>query len=149
MPVTPDQERMIVWAAGQLRPHGARRWDAAGIAKFVAQRKHLAFHEVLLDVIACAIDPNAHSPAVIGKVDWRSRLLNVAGERLPEPEPAWDDGDRCAECSKPKHVCESIKHSGHEFTSIRDHARALEERRLNIPDTIRGCKTLTTEQETP
>lgn len=77
MTVTRDQIQMLTTLAIAARPYGARRWDQRGTYLAIEARKHFALAEVALDVLACAMDPEALTPGVIGKLDWRNRLLRI------------------------------------------------------------------------
>lgn len=150
MPVTPEQAQELARMACAARPTGAPRWDPAGVYAFIGKVRHLALTDVMRAVANAADDRTLVTPGAIGNPTtscWRTGTHATTAVAGPD---TWDDPtDRCAECSKPKHVCESIRTSGHAFRSQLDHERALAEKRLNIPATVRGCKTIAAEQETP
>ena len=88
--VTDQTARAIAFLATACRPVDAPTWDTPGIvAKVVGDERPLV--DVVLDVIACAMDPEARTPGAIGKRHWRTRLTAVApsgGPKLPKPDEA-------------------------------------------------------------
>ena len=136
MPVTKDQVDMLTALACAVRPRNAPRWDERGTHAAIDARKHLALDEVILDVIACAMDPEAKNPGVIGKLGWRNRLLRVAGEPLVERvEPAL----HCASCGQPEGDCRTKRahDDDHRFVPVgaaRAHKRPAEAARLITED---------------
>lgn len=148
MPVTDDQAKQLAVMACAARPHGAPRWDPAGVYAAIRKVQNLALTDVMRAVANAADDRELVTPGAIGNPSapcWRTRSPDHTRVYVPD---TWDDPtDRCAECSKPRSVCESIKSSGHTFRSIRDHDRELTERRLNVAATVRGVKTIAAERQ--
>lgn len=152
MPVTDDQAKHLALMASAGRPTGAPRWDPPGVYAAIRKVQNLALTDVMRAVANATDDRDLATPGAIGNPSascWRTRNPDHQPARAPD---TWDDPtDRCAICSKSRRGCEAIKHSGHTFTSIRDHNQALAERRLNVNETVRGCKTIAAEhtEETP
>ena len=123
MPVTKDQAQQIAALAAAIRPHGARRWDQAGIVHAIGRVQHMDLGEVAMVVICAAADRKLDTPAAIGNVTtpiWQQRWRN------PEPVTAPisnGPANRCGICSQPEHRCRAHLNSGHEFISALDHLR--------------------------
>ena len=82
MPVTDTWADRLVMLAIDLRPHGAPRWDAAGIRAAIRHVQHLSLAEVSMAVIRGASDRTLETPAPIGNSKspcWQERV----GERPP------------------------------------------------------------------
>lgn len=133
MPVTRDQAAQLTTLARSLRPHGASRWDEAGIYKAIGAVKDFDAAEVAMVVICAASDRNLESPGAIGNTKsplWQHRWRNPEPQSIRAPfEPA----ATCGECSKPRDVCDRARATDpdpHEFISIHDANRAA---RTNQP----------------
>lgn len=136
MPTSDQWADRLVVLAQDLRPHGARRWDAAGIRAQLRKVQHLALRDVTLAVVRAASDASIHTPAVIG--DLRSSAWRERGLELPDAEEhhPFDPHETCGTCSLPRHRCIANPHSGHEFESIpqRDaRARAAQRQTQETP----------------
>lgn len=114
MPVTKEQAQMLTNLAIACRPYRAPTWDAPGVMAAIGQLKDWSLSEVALRVIIAAADREAQTPGVI------------ATQQIPEPKPplpkpnTWDPNEICADCSKPRNVCESgprFKDDDHTFVS--------------------------------
>lgn len=76
MPVDKSQAQMLATLAIACRPHGAPRWDEAGVLAVLAKVRHLALADVTHAVIRAAEDREARTPGVIGVTTspcWRDR----------------------------------------------------------------------------
>lgn len=115
MPLTDDDIRLLAWQARRARPHGARRWDEAGITAALAKVRHLDLAEVMMAVGRAARDRDLETPAAIGNTAapcWVERPI----ERWAPAKVT--RSDRCGECSQPRDVCERTPRWGdddHEF----------------------------------
>lgn len=86
MPVTDQDARALAYLAARMRPHGARRWDEAGIVAAIGKVKHLALADVALAVARAADDRSLETPAPIGNVRsscWRERNPDRPAEHKP------------------------------------------------------------------
>lgn len=128
MPVEQQWADRLVVLAQDLRPHGARRWDAPGILAAIRQVQHLALGDVVMAVTRAACDRSLDTPAAIANLRssaWR--------ERVAEPTAtAHDPFDRrtfCGSCGQPKSRCTSNPHADHEYESAEQRdARVARER---------------------
>lgn len=92
MTVTPDQARMLTALAIAARPHGARRWDSAGVMAAIKAISTWSLAEAMVEVATAAADRDAETPAVIGK-QGRRWQANVTAE------PTYRAGQRwCTRC---------------------------------------------------
>ena len=100
MPVTADQGRMLTALAIACRPHGARRWDAAGVMAALKQVSSRSLPEVILATIRAAADRDVETPGVIPTAGshWAEQLA-------PQPftPTAAPPGTRCTICGRTEH----------------------------------------------
>lgn len=154
MPVTEDQGKQLALMACAGRPVGAPRWDPVGVYAAIRKVQHLPLTEVMRAVANAADDRELVTPGAIGNPTtscWRigdRHAVTVAG-----PD-TWEPNDRCAECSRSRAACEAmpVHVSGHRFRSVLDHTRDADNRRINVPATVQGCKQIAAEhptEETP
>lgn len=126
MPVTKDQAQMLAVLTAACRPHGATRWDEAGIVAALAKVRHLSLADVALAAIRAADDRELQTPGVIGNLAsscWKERDTDRPTTRVEWP----DDAHRCRTCSLPKADCDRLW-DDHPFEPITDQKRD--------PDTI-------------
>lgn len=104
MPVTKPQAEMLTALAVAARPHGARRWDPAGVMAALAKVRHLDLAEVLMAVGRAARDRTLDTPAAIGNPAapcWVERPVERWQPEKTTPET------RCGICGKPRSACET------------------------------------------
>lgn len=65
MTVTQSQAQMLTTLATACRPHGARRWNSAGVTAAIKAVADRSLPEVVMAVIRAAADRNVDSPGVI------------------------------------------------------------------------------------
>ena len=121
MTVNDQQMRAIAFLAASVRPHGARRWDEAGIVASLAKVRHLSLGDVVLAAIRAAQQHDAQTPGVITIMSspcWRERQGQVGAAPL---EP-FDHERFCDVCSIPE---ERHVKADHPFVSVLDHTRKL------------------------
>lgn len=127
VPVTRDQAAQLTTLARSLRPHGATRWDEAGIYKAIGAVKEFDAAEVAMVVICAASDRNLDSPGAIGNTKsplWQHRWRN------PEPQhvrAAADKTTTCGVCGKSRDTCARARDTDpdpHDFISVHDTNRA-------------------------
>lgn len=98
MPLTDQNIRALVHLAAACRPHGAPRWDEAGIYAAIAKVRHLSLADVALAVIRAADDDKAKTPGVIANTsapNWQERATN-----RPTPRDPWDPNEFCEHTQK-------------------------------------------------
>ncbi|HEY9352594.1 MAG TPA: hypothetical protein VIP28_05060 [Nocardioides sp.] len=113
MPVTDQDARALAYLAARMRPHGARRWDEAGIIAAIGKVKHIALADVALAVVRAADDRTLETPAPIGNLRstcWRERNANRPAEHKPYVRE-----DTCGTCSLPESECRLRWEDDHEF----------------------------------
>ena len=116
MPVTDQDARALAYLAARMRPHGARRWDEAGIVAAIGKVKHLALADVALAVARAADDRSLETPAPIGNVRstcWRERNPDRPAEHKPYVAER-----TCDICGFAKSDCEARWADDHEFTPV-------------------------------
>lgn len=124
MTVTKEQAQMIATLAAAARPHGARRWDAAGVMAALEKVANRNLGDVILATIRAAADRDVETPGVIpaNGSHWQEQLK-------PQPfVPRFlGAGERCSICSMSDAACR-IRHStdDHEFESAAMAARRAE-----------------------
>jgi hypothetical protein len=117
--VTHDQAQLLATLARAIRPHGARRWDEAGIVAAIGRVKHLALADVAQAVIRAADDRSLETPGAIGNPSapcWKERVAD-----RPQPITPYDPAKFCDICGKSSHAATS----DHEFITAAEHARRL------------------------
>jgi hypothetical protein len=116
MPVTDQQARAIAFLACAVRPHGASKWDEAGVLANVLKVRDRSLSSVVIATMQAAEDRNANSPGV----------LPTAGPHWRNPESAprpplntWEADLICTTCSRPEASCKAIRHADddHPFVS--------------------------------
>ena len=103
MPVTKPQADMLATLAAAARPHGAPRWDVAGIVAAIGHVKHLHLADVMRAVANAADDRDAKTPGVIANLRstcWQDRPMRPAELEVIPPE------QRCGICAKSRDKCE-------------------------------------------
>lgn len=116
MPVTDQDARALAYLAARMRPHGARRWDEAGIVAAIGKVKHLALADVALAVTRAADDRTLETPAPIGNVRstcWRERNPDRPVEHKP-----YVPQRTCDICGFAKDACEARWAGDHEFQPV-------------------------------
>lgn len=99
----------------EIRPHGAPRWDKAGVVAALLRVQHIRLSEVTRVVIAAAEDRSLQTPAAIGNVEapvWR--VTNPAA--LPAAVRT-HPGRLCSVCSLPESRCRAQWSDDHEYLS--------------------------------
>lgn len=99
MSVNEQQARALAFLATSCRPHGASRWDEAGVLAAIAKVKHLALADVMLAVARAADDRELKTPGAIGNTTapcWRERDSN-----RPAPREPFDPDLFCGICNRP------------------------------------------------
>ena len=122
MPVTPEQAAQLADLAAAIRPHGARRWDKAGIVAAIGRVKHLSLADVAMAVIRAADDRSLDTPGAIGNSKapcWADRR----GDR-PQPIEPFNRRIHCDVCGKTADRHGDL--AGHPFETRHDadHRRA-------------------------
>lgn len=103
MPVTKPQAEMLTALAVAARPHGARRWDPAGVMAALLKVRHLDLATVGMAVLRAASDRTIDTPGAIGNLGspcWVERPV----ERW-QPEKV-ERSNRCGVCNQRREVCE-------------------------------------------
>lgn len=121
MPTSDTWADRLVVLAQDLRPTGARRWDAAGIRAAIRKVQHLALGDVAMAVIRAAEDRALDTPAPIGNPQaycWKERVAD-----RPQPVEPFDATACCGICGQPEHRCRANPHSGHKYVSHIDTKR--------------------------
>ncbi len=117
MPVTKEQAEAMAYVAVAARPHGAPRWDAAGVVAAIRKVSHLHLADVALAVFRAADDRSLNTPAPIGIPSapcWRERNADRPAEARP-----FDPAETCGHCSRIRAVCEADRNdTEHTFESI-------------------------------
>lgn len=148
MPVTEQQARAITFLAVAARPHGATRWDEAGVFANVMKCADRELSTVTIAVMQAAQDRNAASPGVIPTAGphWRPP---VPGQ-TPTPLNTYDPATCCDICTRRFDRHGVVPASDHEFVSAHDHLRRRE--RIDTTATVQALKGIkadatTTEEE--
>lgn len=149
MSVSEQQARAIAFLAAAARPHGARRWDEAGIYANIMKVADRSLATVTIAVMQAAEDRNAQSPGVIPTAGPHWRAPEQAPAEVRELRPRYDPRKVCHVCAQPTHQSAS----DHAFLSI-EAARAVPS--SPAPETVRQAiadrprvwpsKTTTTEE---
>ncbi|MBA3782856.1 MAG: hypothetical protein H0X12_13520 [Nocardioides sp.] len=115
MPVTEQQARAIAFLAVSARPHGATRWDEAGVYANVLKVADRSLGSVVIATMQAAEDRKAQSPGVIpaSGPHWRNPESAPSSQRTP-----YDPMTFCGTCGKPEHGA-----TDHPFVSV-GHTRA-------------------------
>lgn len=116
MPVTQPQAERLTALAVDIRPHGARRWDPAGVMAAIAKVRHLALADVALAVIRAADDRDLDTPGAIGNTQtscWRERATH-----RPTDRPAMTPHSTCGICGQHRTRCEANPHAEHDFEPL-------------------------------
>lgn len=116
MPVTDQDARALAYLAARMRPHGARRWDEAGIVAAIGKVKHLALADVALAVVHAADDRSLETPAPIGNVRstcWRERNPDRPAEHKPYVRE-----HTCGVCGFAETDCRARWEGDHEFEQM-------------------------------
>jgi hypothetical protein len=123
MPVTDQQARAIAFLACAVRPHGASKWDEAGVLANVLKVRDRSLSSVVIATMQAAEDRNAQSPGV----------LPTAGPHWRNPETAprivlntWDANAICTTCSRQEAQCKTVRHADddHPYVSRAANAKA-------------------------
>lgn len=115
MPVTKEQADMLAVLACASRPHGAPRWDAAGVAAAIGKVKHLHLADVALAVFRAADARDVQTPGVIANTAspcWKER-----GTRPAEHDP-FDRNTFCGICGESRDRCVRKWAADHTFEAI-------------------------------
>ncbi len=120
MPVTDQQARALAFLAAAARPHGASRWDEAGIVANILKVRDRSLAGVAIAVRQAAEDRKAMSPGVIPSEGphWRD-----PGQAPAKTEPnTFDPASCCDVCSV---RMDAHRADDHAFVSALDHTRKL------------------------
>lgn len=130
MPVNEQQARAIAFLAVAARPHGASRWEEAGVLANIAKIRDRNLASVVIAVMQAAEDRGATTPGVIPTAGphWRD-----PGSAPPPPSEPYDRETYCGTCSEPRHRCEQLWAGDHEFESV---ARAAARRAAEHDDDL-------------
>ncbi|HEY0888928.1 MAG TPA: hypothetical protein VGE38_04885 [Nocardioides sp.] len=145
--VTDQQTRAITFLAAAMRPHGARRWDEAGIYAAIKKLADRKLSDVVLAITRAADDREANTPNVIlspASPHWRERDTGWT----PPPTPH-DRDATCDTCSLPEHQCRTRWAGDHEFTPLSRAAnrRLPAEQVAAVVGELRDHKTKTEAEE--
>lgn len=127
---------MLATLAASCRPHGATRWDEAGIVAALAKVRHLSLTDVILATIRAADDRELKTPGAIANPAsscWKERGTDRPASRREWP----DDAHRCRTCSMPPVDCRRIWADDHPFEP------ADQEPAADVPriiEALRGAK---------
>lgn len=97
----------------KLRPHGAPRWQEAGVRAAFAKVANLDAANVLMAAIRLSQDRTAETPAQIG-IPAAQCWVEKPGEWTAPSEP-YDHGTACGVCDLPETRCRAMRWSGHEY----------------------------------
>jgi hypothetical protein len=125
--LTDQQIRAIAFLAAAARPHGARRWNEAGIIAAIDKVRSRSLVEVTVAVMRAADDRGADTPGVIPTAGphWRSSTDDATEGVLPQ---RYDPNTTCGICGQPDWRCaQTAAYSDHAFEPV--HATA--QRRLD------------------
>lgn len=137
------QAQMLASLACAARPHGAPRWDEAGVMAAIAQVRHLDLAEVNRAVMTAARNRALTTPGAIGNTSsevWRaassptrsttssSSSSSSSGSERPDPNGT------CQICGKARYHCERNPHADHRFET-RDEMRR---QRSSSPPSLKG-----------
>lgn len=114
MPVTEQQARAIAFLAAAARPHGASKWDEAGVYANVMKVADRSLASVVIGAMQAAEDRGAHSPGVIPTAGPHWRDPGSA----PAPRSPFDPAVTCGICGLSEPLCRRNVHGGHEFNSL-------------------------------
>lgn len=108
MTMTKDQAQMLASLACAVRPHGATRWDEAGVIANIAKVKERSLADVVMAVMRAAADRKVASPGVIPTAGphWNERLTEVTS-----PRPS--RGPYCVHCGQAEDA--AVHPSEHRF----------------------------------
>ena len=117
--LTADEINVLAGIVTKLRPHGAPRWQPAGVRAAFVKVAHLDAANVLTAAIRLACDRTAITPAQIAITTsecWREK----PSDWQPPPDRT-DPALLCDTCGQPRHRCQQ---AGHTFIEA-GRARAL------------------------
>lgn len=109
------QAQMLASLACAARPHGAPRWDEAGVMAAIRQVRHLDLAEVNQAVMTAARNRALTTPGAIGNTDsevWRTAASSPSSTTSSEP---YDANGMCQICGKTRFHCERNPHADHTF----------------------------------
>lgn len=124
MSVSEQQARAIAFLAAAARPHGARRWDEAGIYANIMKVADRSLATVTIAVMQAAEDRNAQSPGVIPTTGPHWRAPEHAPAEVRELRPRYDPRKVCNVCGLAPQFHETPPIDDHAFLSI-EAARAV------------------------
>lgn len=104
MTVTKPQAEMIASLAVAARPHGARRWDTAGVMAALGKVRGLELADVMMAAGRAARDRSLDTPAAIGNTAAPCWVERPVERFVPEKTTA---EDRCGVCGKGRGACEN------------------------------------------
>lgn len=119
MTVTKEQAQMLATLACAARPHGARRWDPAGV---VAAIRHVADHrlvDVAHAVLRAADTPDLETPGAIANTAssaWRP--VDAGAQPAATERPRRTRENTCGICGKLQTDCEANPWAEHEFEPL-------------------------------
>lgn len=117
---------MLAALAAACRPHGAPRWDQAGIMAALGKVRHLSLADVALATFRAADDRESKTPGVIGNPQspcWSERANERPANRDNPPKH-----ERCGVCSLSRERCRQVwANDDHEFRPVRDERRDPEQ----------------------
>lgn len=104
MTVDKAQAQMLATLTVAARPHGARRWDHAGVMAALAKVRGLELADVMMAAGRAARDRDLDTPAAIGNPSapcWIERPVQRYEPEKTTPE------ERCGICANPRLRCEN------------------------------------------
>ena len=145
MPVTPDQARLLAALAVACRPHGAPRWDEAGVMAAIKRVADRSLADVCLAVIRAADDRTATTPGVLtatGSLHWRERNHDRPTEHQP-----FEPGGTCDTCGQREDVCRARWADDHPYVSVLAARRAAAARRAERDALLEQGRTLASRRD--
>lgn len=121
--LTADDIAALSGILAKLRPHGAPRWQAAGVRASLAKVAHLNAADALMAAIRLSQDRSADTPAQMGipaSECWREKVA----EKNARPEP-YDKGGSCSTCSLPHEKCRRVWGDDHQFVSVHEYEKTV------------------------
>ena len=112
--LTPTEIATLCGILAKLRPHGAPRWQEAGIRAALVKVQGLDAANALMAAIRLSQDRDAATPAQIG-LPASQCWAEKPGEWRAPTEP-YDVGKVCGICDQPERRCKATEHiSGHTY----------------------------------
>lgn len=150
MTIDRTQAQMLATLACAARPHGARRWDAAGVMAAIGHVRHLDLATVGVVVLVAAADRDLETPGAIANTaspTWRRATQPIAvPSRSLDHTPA---SLLCGICSEPEDRCRARWADDHTYEPAhRQRAAAAALDPLDIDDHVNRIKHALTSRKT-